>query len=30
MRLGTRVRHGKFGEGVVLTVEGRDRMPACR
>ncbi|HEX2789927.1 MAG TPA: DNA helicase II [Steroidobacteraceae bacterium] len=23
MRLGTRVRHGKFGEGVVLTVEGQ-------
>ena len=23
MRLGTRVRHGKFGEGVVLTIEGQ-------
>jgi len=23
MRLGTRVRHGKFGEGVILTVEGQ-------
>jgi DNA helicase-2/ATP-dependent DNA helicase PcrA len=23
MRLGSRVRHGKFGEGVVLTVEGQ-------
>jgi DNA helicase II / ATP-dependent DNA helicase PcrA len=23
MRLGTRVRHGKFGEGVVLTLEGQ-------
>ncbi len=23
MRLGTRVRHGKFGDGVVLTVEGQ-------
>ncbi len=23
MRLGTRVRHGKFGEGVVLNVEGQ-------
>ena len=23
MRLGTRVRHGKFGEGIVLTIEGQ-------
>ena len=23
MRLGTRVRHGKFGEGVVLNIEGQ-------
>ena len=23
MRLGCRVRHGKFGEGVVLTIEGQ-------
>jgi DNA helicase-2/ATP-dependent DNA helicase PcrA len=23
MRLGTRVRHGKFGEGTVLTIEGQ-------
>jgi DNA helicase-2/ATP-dependent DNA helicase PcrA len=23
MRLGSRVRHGKFGEGVVLTIEGQ-------
>jgi DNA helicase-2/ATP-dependent DNA helicase PcrA len=23
MRLGSRVRHGKFGEGIVLTVEGQ-------
>jgi DNA helicase-2/ATP-dependent DNA helicase PcrA len=23
VRLGRRVRHGKFGEGVVLTVEGQ-------
>ena len=22
MRLGARVRHGKFGDGVILTVEG--------
>ena len=30
MRLGTRVRHGKFGEGVVLTSKARDRTRACR
>jgi DNA helicase-2/ATP-dependent DNA helicase PcrA len=23
MRLGTRVRHGKFGEGTVLNIEGQ-------
>ena len=29
MRLGARVRHGKFGEGVVLNIEGQGRTRAC-